>query len=305
MNRDKMNPLIKHRYSIVIAFLLLMQFDAFSQIESMYSLYRFNPQVIAPMYVGGSEQSELSVINRQQWIGIEGAPKTTSLTANFKWKEKNGFGLLLLSDAAGPMQTMVIGGDLAYHVKLNTDWTMSSGIRLALANLSLNFSGMRLISTNDEVFGMDRSTGFKPNAGWGISFHKRDGVFFNFSMPRILKYEFDSNQAGYKDVAYLFGMIGTQVKASNKVILHPSVLIRMANEVPINWDINLMARLDDKLDVGVNYRVQDSFGIRLGMQASRKFYVGYVYELPISQISKASSQSHEFGLKYSFGKTQQ
>jgi intein-encoded DNA endonuclease-like protein len=78
----------------------------------------------------------------------------------------------------------------------------------------------------------------------------------------------------------------------------------MANEVPINWDMNLTARLDDKFDVGVNYRLQDSFGIRLGIQASRKFYVGYVYELPISQISKASSQSHEFGLRYVFGKSQ-
>jgi len=299
-----MNQVLKYKFRLIVGVFFLLQFKAFAQIETMYSLYRFNPQVISPMYVGGTEQSELSVINRQQWIGIEGAPKTTSLTANFKWNEKNGFGLLLLSDAAGPMQTMVVGGDLAYHVKLNTDWTMSSGIRLAAANLSLNFSGMRLVSTNDEVFGMDRSTGFKPNAGWGISFHKRDGVYFNFSMPRILKYEFESNQAGYKDVAYLFGMIGTQVKASDKVILHPSVLIRLANEVPINWDMNLLARLDDKFDLGVNYRLQDSFGIRLGMQASRKFYVGYVYELPISQISKASSQSHEFGLKYSFGKTQ-
>ncbi len=297
-----MNQVIKYKFSLIIGFILLMQFQGFAQIETMYSLYRFNPQVISPMYVGSSEQSELSVINRQQWIGIEGAPKTTSLTANLKWKDKKGVGLMLLSDAAGPMQTMVIGGDFAYHVKLNSDWTMSSGIRLAMANLSLNFSGMRLVSTNDEVFGMDRSTGFQPNMGWGISFHKREGMYMNFSMPRIMKYDFGSGQAGFKDVAYLFGMIGTQMKAGEKVTIHPSVLIRLANEVPLNWDINLSARFSEKFDVGINYRVDDSFGMRFGIQATRKFYLGYVYELPISQISKASSQSHEFGLKYSFGK---
>lgn len=284
----------------LIFLLLVMQFRAFSQIETMYSLYRFNPQVISPMYVGGTESSELTAINRQQWMGIEGAPKTTSITANIKWKEQKGLGLMLLSDAAGPMQTIVIGADFAYHVRLNEAWTMSSGIRLAMANLSLNFSGIRLISSNDDVFGMDRSTGFQPNAGWGISFHKKDGVFMNFSMPRVLKYEFVSGQTGFKDVAYMFGMLGTQVKVSEKVMLHPSVLVRLANDVPTNWDANLSARLIDKFDVGINYRLADSFGMRLGIQASRKFYVGYVYELPISQISKVNAQSHEFGLKYSF-----
>lgn len=288
----------------LIFLLLVMQFRAFSQIETMYSLYRFNPQVISPMYVGGTESSELTAINRQQWMGIEGAPKTTSITANIKWKEQKGVGLMLISDAAGPMQTTVIGSDFAYHVRLNETWTMSSGIRLALANLSLNFSGMRLITSNDDVFGVDRSTGFQPNAGWGISFHKKDGLFVNFSMPRMLKYDFGNGQTGFKDVAYIFGMIGTSVKASEKIVLHPSVLVRLANDVPVNWDVNLSAKLVDKFDVGVNYRVEDSFGMRLGIQASRKFYVGYVYEIPISQISKANAQSHEFGLKYLISKKQ-
>lgn len=286
----------------VAAMLFLIQFQSAGQIETMYSLYRFNPQLISPMYVGGNEQSDLTLIHRQQWMGLEGAPKTTSITANIKWKEEKGVGLLLLSDAAGPMQTMVIGGDFAYHVRLNESWKMSSGIRLAMTNLSLNFSGMRLISNNDDVFGVDRSTGFQPNVGWGISFHKENGMFINFSMPRMLKYDFGNSQTGFKDVAYLFAMLGTQIKLTDKIMLHPSVLTRMANDVPLNWDVNLSAKLMEKFDLGVNYRIEDSFGLRLGMQVSNKFYLGYVYELPISQISKASSQTHEFGLKYLIGK---
>jgi hypothetical protein len=53
-----------------------------------------------------------------------------------------------------------------------------------------------------------------------------------------------------------------------------------------------------KFDVGLNYRKDDSFGLRLGVQATKKIYLGYVYELPISEIRKASSQSHEMAVRY-------
>jgi hypothetical protein len=74
----------------------------------------------------------------------------------------------------------------------------------------------------------------------------------------------------------------------------------MAKDVPLSWDINLTARLISKLDAGISYRNQDSYGFRLGIQATKKIYIGYVYEMPISQISKVSNQTHELALRFSF-----
>ena len=75
-------------------------------------------------------------------------------------------------------------------------------------------------------------------------------------------------------------------------------MFRMAKDVPLSWDINLTARLLSKLDAGISYRNQDSYGFRLGLQATKKIYVGYVYEMPISQISKVSNQTHELALRF-------
>ena len=87
--------------------------SSFAQVETMYSLYRFNPQVISPSYVGSTEHSEVIVMNRQQWIGIEGAPKTIGITGNLKWGEKKGMGFNLISDQFGPVSTTAISGDFA------------------------------------------------------------------------------------------------------------------------------------------------------------------------------------------------
>ena len=280
--------------------ILGMVSSSFGQVETMYSLYRFNPQVISPAYSGSTENSEITVMNRQQWIGLEGAPKTIGLTMNLKWREKKGLGLNVISDQFGPVSTTAVSGDFAYHTALNTKWRMSGGIRAGFSNMAINYSGIRIVMPTDVVFTGDRSTGFQPNLGWGLRFDRGDQFFVSVSQPRILRYDFGSQNAAYKDVAYYYSMLGTQFKLSDNLVFYPSLLLRMAKDVPLSWDINLTARLINKLDAGISYRNQDSYGFRLGLQATKKIYIGYVYEMPISQISKVSNQTHELALRFSF-----
>jgi type IX secretion system PorP/SprF family membrane protein len=270
------------------------------QVETMYSLYRFNPQVISPAYAGSTENSEVTVMNRQQWIGLEGAPKTIGLSMNLKWGEKKGLGINVISDQFGPVSTTAISGDFAYHTDLNSQWRMSGGIRAGVSNMSINYSGIRIVTPTDVVFAGDRSTGFQPNLGWGLRFDRGEKFFVSVSQPRILRYDFGSQNTAYKDVPYYYSMLGTRFKFSDQIIFYPSLMFRMAKDVPLSWDINLTARLISKLDAGISYRNQDSYGFRLGIQATKKIYIGYVYEMPISQISKVSNQTHELALRFSF-----
>jgi type IX secretion system PorP/SprF family membrane protein len=280
--------------------ILGMVSSSFGQVETMYSLYRFNPQVISPAYAGSTENSEVTVMNRQQWIGLEGAPKTIGLSMNLKWGEKKGLGINVISDQFGPVSTTAISGDFAYHTDLNSQWRMSGGIRAGVSNMSINYSGIRIVTPTDVVFAGDRSTGFQPNLGWGLRFDRGEKFFVSVSQPRILRYDFGSQNTAYKDVPYYYSMLGTRFKFSDQIIFYPSLMFRMAKDVPLSWDINLTARLISKLDAGISYRNQDSYGFRLGIQATKKIYIGYVYEMPISQISKVSNQTHELALRFSF-----
>jgi type IX secretion system PorP/SprF family membrane protein len=284
---------------VALVSLLIFTHTAFGQIESMYSMYRFNPQIITPAHAGSTETSEATLMSRQQWLGIEGAPKTLVFSGNFKFKQQSGLGVNAMLDQAGPLKITTISGDYAYHTKLSEDWTFSGGIRAGLANLNLDFTGLALSQTDDALFATNRSSGLKLNTGWGIRIQKNDGFFVSVSQPRLLKYNLGS---GFKDVAYFYTMVGTKFKASNQLTFYPSVMFRTAVDAPISWDANLMANLSGKLDVGINYRHQDSWGIRAGLQATKKIYLGYVFELPTSQLSRVGVQSHEIALRYSFGK---
>jgi hypothetical protein len=77
----------------------------------------------------------------------------------------------------------------------------------------------------------------------------------------------------------------------------PSFMARVAKDVPVSWDVNVNSRIGNSFEAGVAYRHKDSYGARLGIQASPKIYLGYIYEMPISSLSKVTMQSHEIAIR--------
>ncbi|MHA8088067.1 PorP/SprF family type IX secretion system membrane protein [Aquirufa sp. Wall-65K1] len=288
--------------TLVAMLLGVCSYESKGQIETMYSLYRFNPQIVTPAHVGSSEVSDITVINRRQWVGFEGAPTTFAASLNQKWGENKGIGVIALMDQAGPIKMTNISADFAYHVALNDKWTMSGGIRGGLANLAIEWSAIRLTHGGDDNFQEDISSGLKFNTGWGLRFSKGDGLFLSVSQPRVLKYDFGTASGAYKDVDYYYTMVGTKVRLGSQVTLYPSALFRIATDVPLSYDININSRIRERFDLGLSYRKSDSYGIRLGFQATKNLYAGYVYELPISAISKVTTQTHEIALRFTFNK---
>ncbi|RZK51316.1 MAG: type IX secretion system membrane protein PorP/SprF, partial [Pedobacter sp.] len=64
--------------SITIA-LLLFGVPAMAQQDAQYSQYIFNGIYINPAYAGYKENLNLHMFYRNQWTGIDGAPKSMSL----------------------------------------------------------------------------------------------------------------------------------------------------------------------------------------------------------------------------------
>ena len=74
-----------------------------AQQQPLYSQYVFNGVVINPAQMSmESEYSNVTLMNRQQWVGIPGAPKTTTLTFSTPINAtKTSIGLLAVQDQAG------------------------------------------------------------------------------------------------------------------------------------------------------------------------------------------------------------
>ena len=275
---------------------------AIAQIESMYSMYQVNPLVISPAYAGvisNQAKGELVAINRQQWIGVQGSPRTAIFSGNFLLKAKIGVSGVFATDQAGPLRITNLSNDYSYSVKLNENWNMNGGLRLSMSSVYIDYAGLTAIDPNDPYIQINKSTGLKPNTGWGIHIVNRVGSFISVSQPRVLTYDFGNLSGAFKDVSYLYIQAGTAFSASKGIRLIPSIMVRTATSVPISCDANLVLNLSDRIDLGVVYRHKISYGARVGIPFSKKVYVTYTGEFPVAILNPIGVQTHELALRLS------
>lgn len=296
------------RNSPIVLLALLLSFNSWAQNELLFTLYQLNPQIFSPAHAGSTDKSDLQLIYRNQWIGMEGAPKSIIGTANIKWKEKKGIGINLVRDEVGLVKTTIISGDFAYHTNLSSKWKLSGGIRGSLANVGLDFGNIALLHQNDATFAENINSGTMPNLGLGIRLAKSNGLFVDFSVPRLGKYNLGDGSGSYIDINQMFLSTGITLKlgknktnkAGNEVYpitLTPTILARFTPIASATVDFNLLSTISGIVDLGAGVRSNDSFHIRIGIHASDKYLLTYVYEKPTSDISKITGLTNEFGIK--------
>lgn len=284
---------------VLLVVLGLLPFVSFGQIESIYSLYRLNTQLINPAQESKKGIHEISVVNRQQWVGEEGAPVTMGLTYHGSVNNKLGYGLVLINDQAGPVSNTVLAGDFNYSIALSDQYKLTGGVRAGMANLTLDGTNLRLIDASDPIFGTKMSSGYQFNTGWGVRLNSKSGMFLAISQPRVLAYDFGSSNGGFKDIPYLYLQGGTRIHLSDKISVLPSTLLRIQSGSPLSWDLNVLVNLLGKFDAGMAYRAKDSFGLQVGVVATDKMYIGYIYESPMSDNRYLKGGTHEIGLRFS------
>ena len=91
-------PCMKHLKTCLILLLILMEINLFAQQEPMYSQYFFNNSVINPAQAGASGRNQAGILVRNQWVGIDGAPKTITAYANFRLPKQLGIAAGLYQD---------------------------------------------------------------------------------------------------------------------------------------------------------------------------------------------------------------
>jgi type IX secretion system PorP/SprF family membrane protein len=63
-----------------LTLLLLSFFDIQAQQDPHYTQYMYNMNVVNPAYAGSKENLSGSLLYRQQWVGLQGAPKTATFS---------------------------------------------------------------------------------------------------------------------------------------------------------------------------------------------------------------------------------
>ena len=294
--------------ALICTCIIFTIFDNLSaQTEPMYSQYMYNMLGVNPAYAGNREVLGLNLFQRNQWVGLRGAPKTTSISIDQSIKEgKIGVGIQMYSDQLNVEDASGINTFLSSRIRVSDYGILSAGLSVGFMNYQFNSLDVQnRISTGDNTFVTVIPTQWNPSVGFGL-YYNTDKFYLGVSSPSVLKSrlaKYENFQSGIQktDDFHLFTTMGYVIKINEEVNLKPSTMIKMVSGAPIEFDLNTNVWLKDILGLGVSYRTGDAVLGMSEVQVNPNLRIGYAYDMPFSPLKAYTRGSHEIMIRYELG----
>jgi len=266
----------------------------------MYSQYMFNMLHINPAYAGSRAADNITLLYRNQWIGMAGAPKTGAFSWDKRADDSNvGYGLEVYSDKLGIEATTGFQAFYSYHLPFENSY-LSLGLSGGLLNYKVAYSEAVTNTGGDPVYQTDINS-WLPTAGFGMVY-VTPVWYVGLSIPALLNTKVSAKGAvtssGFGANNHYFLTGGYDFVLDENIKLKPSVMIKAVKGSPVQYDINTMWWFKDKLGLGVSYRHADAVVGLLEVQITPKLRLGYSYDYTISDFRTYNQGTHELMLRW-------
>jgi type IX secretion system PorP/SprF family membrane protein len=289
-----------------IAFALMILLSAHGQQDPQYTQYMYNMNVVNPAYAGSKEGLSVGLLYRSQWVDINDAPKTATLSIHSPVGKNVGLGLSVISDQIGPVEENNVYADFSYTLNLGGEHRLAFGLKAGatIQNIGL-FSDIGngfVPDASDEAFSENTSNTYL-NIGSGV-FYYTDKYYVSFSIPNMLKstyLDITTNGQQFKygsDVLHYFLSSGYVFDLSANTKFKPSFLLKSAFEAPTSLDLSANFLFFDKFEIGATYRLDDSVGVMANFAITTDLRIGYAYDYVTSDLNVTTSGSHELMLLF-------
>ena len=273
-----------------------MAINSWAQQSTMYSQYMFNGLAINPAYAGYDGMLSLTALGRLQSLGLEGSPNTQSFTAHSPIiNGKVGVGIQFFHEQIGVTDQTGVYGSYSYKIHMDK-FTLSLGLQAGVNFYKTYFTNLVTIHPGDPVFNEDTNS-VTPNFGSGAIL-SNEKLFVGISMPQMLSAGNQENVIVQEKPFVLYG--GMVFKLSPSIYLKPSMLAKMVNGKPVEWNINAHLLIKEILWVGASFRPVNAISLLMQIQLTEQLSLGYSYDASVGEISSIEAGSHEFMLNYKF-----
>ncbi len=291
--------------NIPISFIALMTtIVMWSQQDAQYTQYMYNMSVVNPAYTTGNMGVvNLGALHRTQWVGANGAPKSSNIFAHTPINENVEVGFSLVNDNIGDVvKQNDLYADFAYKLDLEENGKLSFGLKAGLTFFDVNFNGFVLESGDvftDPDFAENINQSFF-NVGAGV-YYNTENYYVGLSVPAILNAKhLDRNNGKYQGTeqahTYLTG--GYVFEINELFRFKPAFMAKAVKGAPISLDLTANVLFDNKVEFGVGYRLEDAFSGMVNFKATPELRIGYAYDHTISNLGPFSSGSHELFILY-------
>jgi type IX secretion system PorP/SprF family membrane protein len=291
---------------MLLAVMLFAYQKSIAQTEPMYSQYMFNMLGVNPAYAGSREAASFNLFQRKQWVGLQGAPQTTSFSLDQSILDKRaGWGIQLYDDKIGEEKADGINLMGATRIRVSEKGVLSGGLSLGLMNYRIDLMNVTGRYTPTDPAFYNNLNAWTPSLGLGI-YYNTDNFYAGVSIPNILKSKLTALtliKSGLQKVnqKHIFLTSGIVLPINEDLKLKPSTMIKIVEGAPIEADFNTNIWLRDIIGLGVSYRTGDAIVGMAEIQVNENLRFGYAYDMTISALKFYNTGTHEIMLRYEFG----
>ncbi len=300
-----------------------------------YTQYIMNNYIVNPAIGGIENYVDVKLSARNQWIGIEGAPKTFYATihgaigksdyresvTSFDMKGQNprgkeywanytsapphhGVGFTAVNYSTGYINRMTTFATYSYHVGLTGATSLSAGFGAGFSSINVNKSKITLATAFDPAIGttVNDISKIKPELNAGLWLYSSN-YFAGLSAQQIIPVKFNLvDSSAYKStlVPHVFATAGYRFFLNQDITALPSVMMRYIASTPLSFDLNVKTQYRDLMWIGANYRMGDGFSGMVGLNVAHTFNISYAYDLNKGKylLSTMNRGTHEIVLGF-------
>lgn len=313
---------------ISFIFYLLLTNNSFAQQQSHYNQYILNNYLINPALTGIENYTDIKLSARNQWVGINGAPKTIYATIhgpigksddrlqptsfdmigrNMRGNEyipyynsaepHHGWGLTALQFSTGYINRTTAYGTYAYHIGLSPTFNLSAGFGAGFSHFNIDESKIILpgqiegqLPNTDFLNSFSTFNKIKPELNAGIWLYS-ENLFLGASAQQIIPFNIKVDSVAINSsslVPHLFFTTGYKIPLSFDISVLPSVMVRYVPSLPMTYDFNLKAQFLDVFWLGGSYRYKSGLASMVGINLARKLHISYSFDLKQGNSSSLS-----------------
>ena len=289
---------------ILVMALLLSCFwvEMQAQQDPQYTQYMYNMNIVNPAYAGSRGTLSIGLLGRTQWVGISDAPKTATLSIHAPVGKNLAAGFSAIADSYGPVNEQNIYADLSYTITTSEEgrfaFGLKGGITLFDVGLLSDIIPPQTVPGVDRLFQDDINEIF-PNFGAGVYYYT-DKFYAGLSAPNLLETKHLEKQSGTitraSEKMHYFFTSGYVFDLSETLKLKPSFMAKAVSGAPLSLDVTANMLFNDRLELGLNYRLDDSIGGLVNFGVTPDLRIGYAYDYTTSNLGDFNSGTHEMFL---------
>lgn len=298
---------MKKLYAILAGF-ILFSIQVQAQQRPVFSQYMFNMLALNPAYAGNQKQLSVTALIRNQWINLDGAPKTQTITSHSNFRDRNiGLGMMLYNESIGVHSDIGAYFSYSYQIKFRNSM-LSLGLQGGVNQLTSNYSKLKSRTFGGIDPSLVNYKNLNPNFGTGF-FYNSKTAYIGFSVPFLINNKIMQESEGTvvesSEKRYYFLTGGKVFDINKNLKLKPSFLLRGQERSPLGFDVSLNFFIDEILNVGLSYRNHDALTGMFQLDLNENFSFGYAYDYTLSGLNEIARGSHELMVNYRIRLTSQ